>query len=88
MKKVLGVCLILISLFLVSCSSEILTEKQCSIDDDCVGSTCCHADSAVNEEHGPNCFGQMCTQECVPGTLDCQQGEIKCLSGECSVVLK
>ena len=88
MKKVLGVCLVLISILLVSCASEIPAEKQCSVDEDCVRATCCHASDVVNKEFGPDCAGMICTADCVPGTLDCQQGEIKCLSGECSVVIK
>ena len=88
MKKVVVYVLLVFSIFLVSCSSEVAPEKQCSVDEDCVKSICCHADSAVNKEFGPDCAGMMCTADCVPGTLDCQQGEIKCLSGECSAVLK
>ncbi|HLD72741.1 MAG TPA: hypothetical protein VJA23_04085 [Candidatus Nanoarchaeia archaeon] len=77
--------LVLVSLFfLVSC---INTQKSCNLDSDCVSTTCCHATDAINKEFGSNCAGQLCSQECVPETTDCGQGEIKCLENECKVVL-
>ena len=84
MKKMFVLSFILLSVFLVSCSSS---EKACSVDNDCVTATCCHASDSVNKDAGPNCAGQICTQECVPDTIDCGQGEIKCVSGSCEVVL-
>lgn len=89
-KVVIGVILVAL-VFLVSCTtttSNIPPDKQCSADSDCVKAACCHAIGAVNKNFGPDCTGMMCTTECVPGTLDCQQGEIKCLNNECTVVLK
>jgi len=62
-------------------------EKKCSVDDDCVAATCCHASEAVNVNYAPNCGGVFCTQECVPGTLDCGQGEINCVDGRCTVII-
>ena len=84
MGKVILLLVLLSTLLLVSCSSS---EKACSVDNDCVTATCCHASDAVNKDAGPNCAGQICTQECVPETIDCGQGEIKCLEGSCQVVL-
>ena len=80
------VCLFIVTLFLISCSSE-SNPKSCSLDEDCVPATCCHSTAAVNKEHAQNCRGWICTQECVPGTTDCGQGEIKCVSGSCAIVL-
>ena len=76
---------ILVLVLLVGCSSS---EKSCSKDTDCVAKTCCHATDAVNAKSGPNCKWMLCTAECVPKTIDCGQGSIKCVSGECKVVLK
>jgi len=89
MKKILISVVIIISLFLVSCAtpSSIPAEKQCTTDSDCVPAQCCHPDSAVNKDFAPDCKGTFCTEECSPGTLDCQQGEIKCLAGACTAVL-
>jgi len=88
MRNVLIIgCLLFALLFIVSCTS-VPAEKQCSVDTDCVKATCCHASSAVNKQAGPDCAGQFCTAECVPGTLDCNQGDVKCVSGECKVVMK
>ncbi len=77
--------LFLVSLFfLASCTDA---QKSCALDSDCVSTTCCHATDAINQEFGPNCAGQLCSQECAPNTLDCGQGEIKCVEGECKVVM-
>lgn len=67
-------------------------EKRCSIDEDCAAASCCHASEAVNKEFAPDCEGVFCTQgigvqSCEPGTLDCGQGEIKCVDGRCTVVI-
>ena len=86
MKKLLSILFLISLVFLVSCSS-VSPEKVCSVDEDCVPATCCHASAAINKEFSPGCSGQMCTQECVPETIDCGQGEIKCVSGECQVIL-
>ncbi|MBW2963602.1 hypothetical protein KY306_02400 [Candidatus Woesearchaeota archaeon] len=61
--------------------------KKCSVDSDCIAATCCHASEAVNKENAPDCSGVFCTQECVSGTIDCQQGEIKCVNGGCKVII-
>jgi hypothetical protein len=63
------------------------TEKQCTTAADCVPATCCHASEAVNKAYAPDCTDIFCTAICEAGTLDCGQGEIQCLAGECTVVL-
>jgi len=84
MKKM--IILLLVSLFVIvtACSN---ISKECSADQDCVPVSCCHASTAVPKAEGPDCSGQLCTMECVPGTADCGQGKVKCVSGECQVVL-
>tara|TARA_Y100000310_G_C20606398_1_gene775701 strand:- start:544 stop:807 length:264 start_codon:yes stop_codon:yes gene_type:complete len=86
MKKIIYLML-LISVFglLVGC---VPVEKKCSADTDCVKKTCCHASEAVNKKYGPNCKNKLCTMSCEPGTIDCGQGKIKCVSGACRAVLK
>lgn len=77
-------------LFLAACASpvrDIPTDKQCRQDSDCVPSRCCHPDDTVNQDYAPDCKGLLCTQECVPDTLDCEQGEIKCVDGECKAIM-
>ena len=83
MKKIVLLMLVIISTFLVACSNS----NECQADKDCVAASCCHASEAVPKGEGPDCTGQLCTMECVSGTIDCNQGKIKCLSGECQVVL-
>ena len=72
-------------LFLVACTTVPL-EKQCTVDSDCVPSLCCHASDAVAKDSAPDCGGVFCTEECQPGTLDCGQGVVSCVSGECKAV--
>ena len=73
-------------LFLISCTSSIDSETSCKKDSDCVPADCCHSKTAVNKMYSPHCGDVVCTQECAPGTLDCGQGEAKCISNECIVV--
>ena len=83
--------MIITSLILVSCFQEekiISSEKRCTLDSDCTGATCCHITEAVNKDNAPNCKGSICTLECMPDTLDCGTGEIKCVNNECLAVLK
>ena len=75
-------------LFLVACAPQIPPELYCEQDNDCVWATCCHATTAVNWDHAPDCENVLCTAECQPGTLDCGQGEIKCISNVCTAVIE
>jgi hypothetical protein len=81
MKILIGV---LVTLLLVSCS--VPEEKVCSVDSDCVAASCCHSSDAINNDNAPECNGILCTAECVSDTLDCGQGEVRCLEGSCQVV--
>ena len=85
MKKIIFLLGLLVGLLLVGC---VPVEKQCAVDLDCIQATCCHPSEAVNKDYKPNCGGVLCTAVCEPGTLDCGQGEIKCVSGGCKIVLK
>ena len=66
---------------------ELGADKRCSGDEDCTAATCCHASDAVNLEYAPDCTDMFCTQECEAGTLDCGQGEIKCVNGKCEAIV-
>lgn len=81
------VLLLLSSIFILSCSPSIPSEKQCSTAADCVPAQCCHATDAINTNYAPDCSDIFCTAVCEPSTLDCGQGEIQCVSGQCQVVL-
>lgn len=81
-KEVVGFVLIL-TLFLVACSQTIGVE--CVNDKECTANKCCHADEAVSVENAPNCESVFCTMDCQPGTLDCGQGEVKCVNNKCEV---
>ncbi len=58
---------------------------ECGSDDYCVPTQCCHPTSCVPMSQAPDCSGLMCSQECVPGTMDCGQGLCVCVDGECQV---
>ncbi len=73
-----------IFLTVISCAPA---ELQCSVDSDCVPAQCCHATDAVNKLNAPDCSGIICTMSCEPESIDCGQGEAKCLSGKCGVVM-
>ncbi len=59
--------------------------KYCETDSDCVPATCCHASECMNKRYELDCSGVVCTQECVPGTIDCG-GYCKCENNNCIVV--
>ena len=83
MKKI--ILMLGLIILLVGC---VPTEKQCLKSNDCVPASCCHAKDSVNKNYAPDCEGILCSMECVPKTLDCSQGELKCVEGKCKVVLK
>ena len=62
-----------------------LTEKECSVDSDCVPASCCHSTACVSKEKAPNCSEIFCSQVCVPETLDCGQGSCACINNKCEV---
>ncbi len=78
--------LIIVAIIRSSCSS-IPPEKRCSIDSDCIPAACCHATDIVNKEYAPNCKDQLCTLDCQPNTLDCGQGQVKCIQKQCTTIL-
>ena len=83
----------LIYFLLISCTlknpeaSVVPSEKQCVSDADCVPAQCCHSTDTVNKDFAPDCSKTFCTMECAPGTLDCGQGEVKCVKKQCKAIL-
>ncbi len=82
--------LLMLVIFMVGCAKTIPIpeNKSCSADTDCVPASCCHPNDAVNKDFMPDCSSTMCTMECVPNTLDCGQGEVKCVEKECKAVMQ
>jgi len=78
----------LFGLFLLLTACSVPENKVCSTDRDCVPDACCHAAGTINKENAPDCSGMLCTMECAPDTLDCGQGEMKCINSGCQVVWK
>lgn len=73
----------LVLIFLGGCVQGV---KECYVDSDCVADECCHASGCVSVRDKPDCTGVFCSMECVPNTLDCGQGECKCVGGRCKAV--
>lgn len=66
----------------------IIKETYCTSNSDCVPDNCCHASSCVNKNNAPKCTGILCSQVCVPGTLDCNQGSCGCVKNKCTSIFK
>ncbi|MBU2523457.1 MAG: preprotein translocase subunit SecG [Nanoarchaeota archaeon] len=86
-RIILAIALIAVVLSMIPKSSD-LSGKECKIDADCVKASCCHPTSCVAKESAPNCDNNLCSQECVPNTLDCGQGSCVCNQGTCGVSFK
>ena len=79
--RILTVLGMIFLLTLTACTQQ----KECISDKDCVPNKCCHATGCVAKEKAPNCEGVFCTAECVPNTLDCNQGRCVCVNNKCQV---
>lgn len=61
------------------------TRAVCRTDADCVPAACCHPRACVPRAQAPRCGDEMCTMQCVSGTLDCGAASCVCLGGRCGV---
>jgi len=65
------------------------SETECSVNEDCVPASPCHADSCITREAYDEYYGDAammyCTTECAPGTMDCGQGSCACIDNKCEV---
>jgi len=84
-SKLTIISVLTLIILLTSCAPD--NSKQCVQDSDCVPAQCSHATDAVNKDAAPDCQGKSWTLDCAPNTLDCGQGEIKCLKNKCAVVI-
>ncbi|MBD3249746.1 hypothetical protein GF336_06900 [Candidatus Woesearchaeota archaeon] len=75
---------IIFSIFALVLMTACTSELECTSDADCVPASCCHADSCVPKDRAPDCSETFCTQECVPETLDCNQGDCICQDNRCT----
>jgi hypothetical protein len=62
-------------------------KTECKTDSDCVAKECCHPTSCIAATQKTAC-NVFCTEECRPGTMDCNQGKCICLAGKCSAQIK
>ncbi|MBT3303883.1 hypothetical protein HN592_00685 [Candidatus Woesearchaeota archaeon] len=76
--------LLLFVLALTACAP-----KECETSEDCIPASCCHASTCTTLTNAPSdCAFTFCSQECVPNTLDCNQGGCQCIKNRCLAVLK
>jgi hypothetical protein len=76
---------LLVLFFLVH--ADVASAAECSKDDDCKPSGCCHSALCVAATSAPSCAATQCSAECQPFTLDCG-GKCFCSeTGRCSTVL-
>ncbi len=92
MRRLAGIIVIVLA-FLIAIvifgGTKLETDRYfCNSDADCVAEQCCHPTSAINKKFAPDCSDTLCTLMCSPGTLDCGNGEIKCVKNQCLAVLK
>jgi hypothetical protein len=86
MKKILLLLTLVSVIFILGCGNSVPEELQCSEDFECVPDECCHADGTINRDFAPECMSMLCTAECVEGTIDCGQADLKCVENKCQVV--
>lgn len=79
----LGVIILLMGYQLIN-KKEILPEKYCKKDDDCVPSQCCHATKVINKKYASPCTGAMCTLSCET-ILDCGVSKPVCKNNQCII---
>ncbi len=80
--KILLIFLLIISFLLIGCADQ--GPVECMVNEDCVAATCCHADSCAAKENAPNCEDILCSMECRPYTMDCEQGRCVCRNHKCA----
>lgn len=63
----------------------IMSQDACQSDADCAPAACCHAAACMSVDKVKPC-NVMCTQVCMPGTIDCGGGCL-CHAGRCAARL-
>ncbi|MDD5192443.1 MAG: hypothetical protein PHH54_04705 [Candidatus Nanoarchaeia archaeon] len=61
-----------------------IKKTECSVDDDCIPNSCCHATGCMPKENVSVC-NVFCSMDC-SGPLDCGAGTCGCVKGKCQVV--
>lgn len=63
-------------------------DTRCTVDADCVPSSCCHATACISAASvSKDCSDVLCNAICKPFTLDCG-GECRCVNRNCSSVIR
>jgi len=92
MRRLAGIVILVFAVLLaiiIFGGTEFRTNRYfCNSELDCTAEQCCHPTSAINKDFAPDCSDMVCTAECSPGTIDCGNGEIKCVKNLCLAVLK
>ena len=64
---------------------ENLENLKCQNDNECIPSSCCHAESCIPKDKAPVCDKIFCSQDC-SGPLDCRAGHCSCVNGKCKII--
>ena len=89
-KQILIIIIVLCTLALIILypfKENITNKYYCKVDSDCISETCCHANSCINKNFEPDCTDIICTTECAPNTMDCNQGSCQCINHKCKAVI-
>jgi hypothetical protein len=77
------IAIVALTLLLLSACAP---KPECKSKDDCIPAQCCHPTNCIAGPRDKPC-NLLCTQECMPNTLDCKQGYCDCVSGKCEAVI-
>ena len=85
MHKLTGLlAVVVLAALFAACGSTTVNvgTDACTVDTDCVPTTCCHATECGAPVKGKAC-NVACTADCKAGTIDCGGGCL-CQSGHCA----
>ncbi len=73
---------------IIDINESAINEGVCNSDQECVPDLCCHASNCALKSKAPDCSITFCTQECRQNSLDCGNGECKCINNKCKAFIK
>ena len=67
---------------------DVVDRYHCKSNLECVAEQCCHPNSCIHRNFGPDCKNVFCSTECAPNTLDCGQGSCQCINNKCQAIIQ
>jgi len=84
---ILVICLAIIIIW-YPFREDVADKYYCKSSLDCVPSQCCHPNSCIHKAFSPDCREVLCSVECAPNTLDCNQGSCQCINNKCQAIIQ